>query len=139
MIEFRVLGVPAPQGSKTRMPNGAILEAGSQTGREKHRTWRTAVAEAAHQHRPETPLDGPLLVQLELRMPRPKARKVALYCDKRPDIDKVARTCLDALTEAGMIVDDNRVVELSVVKMYADPTDPWTGADIKILQLTETH
>ncbi len=35
MIEFRVLGVPAPQGSKTRMPNGALLEAGSQTGRQK--------------------------------------------------------------------------------------------------------
>lgn len=34
MITFRVLGVPAPQGSKTRMPNGAMLEAASQTGRD---------------------------------------------------------------------------------------------------------
>ena len=138
-IQFRVLGVPAPQGSKTRMPNGALLEAGSQTGRQKHRAWRTAVAETAHQHRPETPLDGPLLVRLELRMPRPKARKTALYCDRKPDADKIARSCLDALTDAGVVIDDSRVVELTIVKMYADPTDPWTGADIKILKLTEAN
>lgn len=137
MIAFRVLGVPAPQGSKTRMPNGAMLEGGSQTGREKHRAWRTAVAETAHTKRPEAPLDGPLLVRLELRMPRPKARRAALYCDRKPDVDKIARTCLDALTDAGVIVDDSRVVELVVVKMYADPADPWTGADIKILPLVQ--
>ena len=135
MIEFRVFGVPAPQGSKTRMPNGAMLEAGSQTGREKHRAWRTAVAETAHQHRPPLPYDSPLLVRLELRMPRPKARKAALYCDRKPDVDKIARTCLDALTDAGILIDDSRVVELTVIKMYANPVDPWTGADIKIMPL----
>lgn len=30
---LRILGVPAPQGSKTRMPNGAMVEAASATGR----------------------------------------------------------------------------------------------------------
>lgn len=136
-IRFRALGVPAPQGSKTRMPNGALLEAGSKTGRDKHRAWRTAVAETAHQHRPDNPLDGPLLVRLELRMPRPKARRTALYADRKPDADKIARTCLDALTDAGMLTDDSRVCELTIVKMYADPTDPWTGADITITRLNE--
>lgn len=137
MIRFRVLGVPAPQGSKTRMPNGAMLEGGSQTGRDKQKAWRTAVADIAHQHRPETPLDGPLRVTLELRMPRPKARKTALYCDRKPDADKIARATCDALTDAGMVVDDSRIVELHVVKMYAHPHDPWTGADITIMQLVE--
>lgn len=137
MIEFRVLGKPAPQGSKTRMPNGAIVEGKTTKGRQEHKAWRTAVAEAAHAKRHDTPLDGPLLVRIELRMPRPKARKTALYCDRRPDVDKIARTCLDALTDSGIIADDNRVVELTVVKMYADPADPWTGADIRIMQLTQ--
>lgn len=138
-VTFRVLGVPAPQGSKTRMPNGAMLEGGSQTGRDKQRAWRTAVAEAAHQHRPDTPLDGPLRLTLELRMPRPKARKLALWCDRKPDVDKIVRATSDALTDAGMVVDDSRICELHVTKLYAEHGDPWTGATITISQLTEAR
>lgn len=137
MIRMRVLGVPAPQGSKTRMPNGAMLEGGSQTGRDKQKAWRTAVADTAHHNRPTTPLDGPLWLRIDLRMPRPKARKTALYCDRKPDVDKIIRATCDALTEAGMISDDSRIVELHVVKMYADPSDPWTGADITINTLVQ--
>ena len=50
-VRFNVIGVPAPQGSKTRMPNGAMVEGSSATGRAKHRTWRQAVAHEAHQQR----------------------------------------------------------------------------------------
>jgi Holliday junction resolvase RusA-like endonuclease len=132
MIYMRVLGVPAPQGSKTLMPNGAILEGKSKVGREKHKAWRSAVAEAALEARRATPLDGPLWLRIDLRMPRPKARKTARYCDRRPDVDKIIRTTCDALTDAGLITDDSRIVELHVLKLYADPSDPWTGADISI-------
>jgi len=36
VVDLRVIGVPAPQGSKTRMPNGAMVEGGSAAGRAKH-------------------------------------------------------------------------------------------------------
>jgi Holliday junction resolvase RusA-like endonuclease len=119
------------------MPNGVMLEGGSQTGRQKQKAWRTAVADTAHQHRPETPLDGPLMLRIQLRMPRPKARRRAHYADRKPDIDKLVRCTSDALTDSGVILDDSRICELSVVKMYADANDPWTGADITITQLGE--
>lgn len=136
MITFRALGTPAAQGSKRAYITAGrpvIVESNPTT----QRSWRTAVAEAAHQHRPETPLDGPLYVRIELRMPRPKARRRQLWADRKPDIDKLTRNCLDALVTAGMITDDSKVCELQVLKYYADPTDPWTGANICVSQLTE--
>lgn len=134
MITFRALGLPAAQGSKRAyvVGNRAVVV---ENNKHTQRSWRTAVAETAHQHRPETPLDGPLLVRIELRMPRPKARRRALWADRKPDIDKLTRNVLDALVEAGMIIDDSRVCELQVIKYYADPYDPWTGAQISVSKL----
>ena len=44
VVDLRVIGVPAPQGSKTRMPNGAMVEGGSAAGRAKHRAlWDRSV------------------------------------------------------------------------------------------------
>ena len=138
MISFRVLGTPAPQGSKTRMPNGAMLEAGSQVGRDKQRAWRTAVAETARDYlTADTPLDGPLRLRIEFRMPRPKARRTALWADRKPDFDKITRNVADALTDAGMIIDDSRIVEMHIIKVYSSPVDPWTGAHITLATLTQ--
>lgn len=36
-----------------------------------------------------------------------------------PDLDNVAKAILDSLTQAGVIVDDRRVVRLSMFKFYA--------------------
>jgi len=137
VITFRVLGVPAPQGSKTRMPNGAMLEAASQTGRDKVKAWRTAVADTAHQHRPETPLDGPLHLTVAFYMPRPKARTKAVWADRKPDLSKLLRATEDALTDSGMISDDSRIVDCTITKRYSRGTDPWTGADITIATLED--
>lgn len=137
MIAFRVLGHPAPQGSKSRMPNGAIVEGRSTGQRVKHKAWRSAVADTARDHLdPAGPLDGPLFLQITFRMPRPKAAKQRHWCISRTgDLDKLIRSSCDALTDAGIIVDDALIAELRAAKVYADPTDPWTGADITISQL----
>ena len=139
-VDLRVLGVPAPQGSKTRMPNGRIIEGSSATGRAKHRAWRTAVAEAAAHAMTtrDAPLDGPLQLAVEFRLPRPaSARKGKMWADRKPDIDKILRSTLDGLTDGGLIADDARVVYVSASKALADLSDPWTGAVIRLTAFDE--
>ncbi len=138
-VELEVAGIPAPQGSKTRMPNGAMLEAASKTGRAKHKAWRTAVMtaafEAAHQH---GTLDGPLHVEAYFSFPMPKsrparARKAGRWPHSvKPDIDKVLRCTLDGLTAGGLIHDDSRVCR---VWMSADEVAEGTGAYISVREV----
>lgn len=49
--------------------------------------------------------------------------------DCRPDLDKPVRSTLDALTTAGAIDDDARVVEINARKHYAKG---WTGATVAV-------
>ncbi len=138
-IEFEVLGLPAPQGSKTRMPNGAMVEAGSASGRLRHKDWRTAVADAAREVAEHddvaAPLDGPLGLSVEFRFPmaqsRPKAVRALGRAWKvsKPDTDKLLRSVGDALTVGGLIVDDARFVAVEAVKVEVTG---WTGAIIRI-------
>lgn len=128
VVDLRVIGVPAPQGSKTRMPNGAMVEGGSTVGRAKHRAWRTAVAEAAVGQVAE-PLDGPLHLTVEFWMPRPASRKRDVWADRKPDLDKLLRCTLDGLTDGGLIRDDARVTRIVATKQLADS---WTGATMRV-------
>ena len=134
MIEFNVLGVPAPQGSKTRMPNGAMIEGSSTSGRAKLKSWRTAVAEAAREAAEHGTYDGPLRLCIVFRFATPRSRKKA---DRsawtphmvKPDLSKIIRATEDALTDAGLIVDDARICTLWVRK-FEVPEGEWTGAEI---------
>lgn len=134
--EFEILGVPAPQGSKTRMPNGAIVEGGSKTGRAKTKAWRHAVAEVARDLAgDEPPIDEPLGIEIEFRLPMPKSRPKAARAVGRwphqvkPDIDKILRSTLDGLTDGGLIRDDSRIV---AVGMEAWEVVGWTGALVRL-------
>jgi Holliday junction resolvase RusA-like endonuclease len=63
-------------------------------------------------------------VRLDFVMPRPKAlspRRITPLATKRPDIDKLARAVLDALTTAALIADDSVIVELHCTKRIAEP------------------
>ena len=48
-VSFDVIGDPAPQGSKSRMPNGQLIEGRDSAQRERHHNWRNAVADATNQ------------------------------------------------------------------------------------------
>lgn len=139
MTVFHVYGVPAPQGSKTVF-NGHVVEGGSTTGRAKHKAWRTAVAEAAAEaHGDQDAYDGPLSVSLRFVLPRPQsASKKLRWQAKKPDLDKLIRSSLDGLTDAGVIVDDSRIACISATKTLADPNLPRTGATITITPLDHT-
>lgn len=135
MIRFDVPGLPAPQGSKTAVVRGgrAVVLEGKGPGRQRHVDWRTAVATVARAHAPERPIDGPVAVTIDFRLPRSKSWPKRLgdpaWHTTAPDLDKLARAVLDSLTHAGLIADDARVVRLAANKVAVTG---WTGATIRI-------
>lgn len=157
-LAFNVNGTPAPQGSKKGF---ATKKGGQYTGTvamsessKKVKPWRAAVADAARTAIENvitfddwTPYAGPVRVTVRIRIQRPKShyrtgRYSHLLKDDAPDFvittpdtDKVCRSTFDALTEAGVIVDDRIIAELAASKVYCDRTDP-AGAYISV-QLLE--
>ena len=115
---FEVRGIPAPQGSKRHVGNGVLIESSKLV-----KPWREAVKWAAlelllpaHGGRP---LDGPLRASLIFTLARPvSAPKGRTHPDRKPDLDKLIRSTLDAITDAGLIADDARIVELRASKIY---------------------
>lgn len=113
-ILLRVNGQPAPQGSKRHVGNGRMIEASKKVG-----PWREAVKEAVSLLDLE-PLDGPLYIEMKFYLQKPKTVKRALPIVP-PDLDKLVRGLFDALTIAGVWLDDALVVEIGKTqKLYAD-------------------
>lgn len=126
-VIFTVHGVPAPQGSKRHVGNGVMVESSK-----KVKPWREAVKHAALTAGAE-PITGPVRVFIEFYLRRPKGhygtgRNAALVRDSapyfpavKPDLDKLVRSTLDAISkDLALIDDDSRVVALEVRKVYAD-------------------
>ncbi|MBM4419809.1 MAG: RusA family crossover junction endodeoxyribonuclease [Chloroflexi bacterium] len=145
-VTFQVSGVPAPQGSKTGIVVGdrAVVVEGKGAGRDRFRQWRSDVRHACDAAI-DTPIEGPVHVDINFYMPRPKShyrtgRNAHLLRDQapgwhtsKPDIDKLARAVLDAITGSA-IHDDSQVARMRVGKQYAD--DRRVGATITVDQLT---
>lgn len=120
MIRIVVYGEPAPQGSKRHVGNGRMIESSK-----KVKPWREDVrAECALAVITDAgdPLrfDGPIRVRLTFTLRKPSSApktRITWPC-KKPDIDKLARSTLDAMTSSGLIADDARVVELFAAKRF---------------------
>lgn len=135
-IVVDVIGTPAPQGSKSYKGRGRsgrpiLVESSAAV-----KPWRATVAwQVAHTMRQAgwRRADGPVAVEVEFYLHRPpSAPKSRTRPDVKPDLDKLLRSTLDALTESGAIADDARVVEVVASKHYAGD---WTGARITIRTL----
>ena len=123
--EFFVPGKPTPQGSKRHIGNGILIESAKGL-----KDWRASVALAASSgcyiQRPT-----PVTVKVMFVMPRPKSTpKKTPPAVKRPDLDKLARGVLDALSSVSYD-DDSQVTTLNVSKRLAEPGEP-SGAHIWI-------
>lgn len=117
--QFRVYGTPAPQGSKNGFLVGGKVRIVDQNGNSL-KSWRNAVAEMAVQWRQQLQMDtltGPVHLEIKFFMPKPPSVKRALPHVK-PDLDKLIRSTLDALTTAGVYKDDALVVSVYASKEY---------------------
>lgn len=55
------------------------------------------------------------------------------FCARRPDLDNLAKTLLDALVQAGIFEDDSRVVELIARKYWAQDRGRDRGPRVELL------
>jgi len=139
--QFEVIGLPAPQGSKSAVSIGGkarIIEGRSTAQRAKHKAWRGAVAQAAHDltthDDPTIRVDqytGPTKATIAFEFPRPKTRprRHHGWHTVPPDADKVLRSTLDGLKDGGLIADDKLICWIEVT---CTETTGWTGATITL-------
>lgn len=129
---FSVVTQPEPKGSKRLVRAHGVarmIDASPKT-----RVFEQAVATEASRVRPALPTEWPVRVDLTFRMQRPKSAPArVLYPAKKPDIDKLVRAVLDALTVGGIWRDDAQVVELVARKRF----DHVAGVDISVREVCE--
>ena len=131
LLTITAYGDPGPQGSKRHVGGGRMLESSALV-----KPWRDVVAwraiEARAKLRGWTRLTGPVVLSLVFTLPRPKdhfgtGRNAGVLRtsaparpDVRPDLDKLARSTLDALKTGGIYRDDGQVVEFCrLAKFYS--------------------
>lgn len=118
-IEFVVIGNPAPKGSKRHVGNGVMIEMSA-----KVKPWVEAVKWAAFQVfgplylSKDFKMTGPVTLDVTFTFERPKSKKkTELHCVS-PDLDKLERATMDAITQAGLWEDDSRVTDIRSRKRY---------------------
>lgn len=127
-VRFFVPGKAAPQGSKRHVGRGILVESSKEVG-----PWRERVALAAYEAMAGRPLfGGAVTVSLNFVMPRPKSapKTRTPAAVKRPDVDKLARAVLDALTDVSFS-DDSQVIGLSAYKRLAEVGET-AGVEIRV-------
>ena len=137
------MGTPAPQGSKRGFArNGRVqmVESSKKVG-----PWREAVvAECQRAGLAGAMLADPVAVAVAFYLPRPKghhgtgrnASTVKPTAPTRPggkpDLDKLVRSTLDALAQAGVFADDALVVTVNAEKRWCDEASPVPGAWVQV-------
>lgn len=112
-------GKAAPQGSKKAFViNGRAVLVDASEG---NKAWRKLVTATLERDPGLIRFKGAVNVNLSFTMEQAKSNKTTLMTQK-PDIDKLARSVLDAMTDSFLIEDDSRVVYLVVSKRWADET-----------------
>lgn len=141
-ILVRVLGLPAPQGSKRAFVRGGramLVESSAKVA-----PWRQDVKHAAMAAMGDAPpFEGPVRLAMTFLFPRPKGHMGAkgvrpsapLAHTVRPDIDKLTRSTLDALTGV-LFRDDSQVCGLSVSKVWCNVDADRPGA---IIEASDLH
>lgn len=131
-LTFSVAMTPQPQGSARAFVVGkrAIVT----TDNTRLRDYRQAVAWSAQAARPVgwTPIVGPADVSIAFTILRPKSTpRRRTFPTTRPDLDKLVRAVLDALTGIAF-VDDAQVVTIAAEKRYGaeNLTTVTVGGDV---------
>lgn len=147
MWAVKVPGRPRPKGSWKCVGRGGRHRLVEQR---PSGPWRRQVTAAGRLIAAQAggPLDGPISVRIAFTVPLPRSISPArrlwpALAARTGDIDKLARSVLDSLTEAGVWHDDGQVVELTCSKHY--PHSPGIdvlsepGAVIRIWRTTDIY
>jgi crossover junction endodeoxyribonuclease RusA len=132
VIRFQVHGLPIAQGSlRSWIANGKPVITTTAKGLS---TWRRLVADVAQRFAPEEPWEGPVGIELDFGLPKPKSapKRRRVWPDKRPDLDKLCRAVLDALTYV-VFADDSQVVHILATKDYGPP-----GVNIEVHRIDDS-
>jgi len=138
-VSFTVAGVARPQGSMRAFVRGDKVVITSATkGLDE---WRDAIAWEARAVTSQM-LVGPLRLAATFTLPRPKSDFLAdgsvrpsarLRHDKRPDLDKLTRALMDALTGVAY-ADDSQVAAIDVAKVYVQHITEQPQVDVFVMQ-----
>lgn len=139
-ISFSVRGLPVPQGSaRAFVVKGRPIITSANRGLA---AWRRLVSDTAQDHAPRRLLEGPVALTVAFRFPRPKSRRITVgrgkkkrrikvWPDRKPDLDKLIRTIGDSLSNV-IFHDDCQVVRIHASKDYGVP-----GVKIEIRRVGE--
>lgn len=134
-IRIAADGVPIPKGSNRALARlvggkavGVMVEGSSDAGRKRLKEWAATIEAAASAEIERTGVAWPstessIVAEVVFWLPRGRTVRRQHPC-KKPDIDKLLRTVLDALTNAGLWADDSQVVEVRSAKRYATDARP---------------
>lgn len=128
-MTFFVAGKPAPKGSKVmgRTKDGRMFMRESASS--SLRPWMKAIRVEAAKHFKE-PSQSSVWLYMDFWMPRGKTVKRELHTVK-PDLDKLQRAVMDALT--GIVyVDDAQVIGADSFKAYPTYRQPEPGVRIGV-------
>lgn len=117
MITFQVPGDPVPQGSVRAFNNRIVHVKPRQLN-----AWRQKIEDAY----PGSMFEGPIAIRAVFSLARPKT-VTRPHPSVKPDIDKLTRALLDALTGQAY-VDDSQVIWIDVRKVYGPP-----GVDVSVI------
>ena len=116
-------GLPVPQGS-LKMMNGNIIHVKDK----ELKAWRTDIGNTARNCGVQLiEKDRGVTIDLMFCMPKPTSVRRPILCT-RPDLDKLIRAVLDALTGIAYI-DDGQVVAITASKIYSTQTGVKIGIE----------
>ena len=125
-IDFFAAGIPKAQPRVKAFVRGG--HAGVYTP-DSAEEWKQAVRQQAVANAPESLMTGPIRVELDFFLPRPKAhykRDGSLKADQsiwhtsKPDLDNLIKAVTDAITDTQRIwLDDSQICEITATKTYA--------------------
>jgi Holliday junction resolvase RusA-like endonuclease len=144
-VVIEVTGLPTGQGSKSAIVRGGhavIVEGKGDVGRAKHKNWRHDVKAATQLWAAANPISASAMRQAPVygvditfyfQRPASYTRKRSWWKNTKPDLDKLYRSVLDALTAGGIIPGDEKVAELTGRKVLV--TERPEGATITVTAL----
>lgn len=130
-LVFFAPGTPTPQGSKSHDRHGNMFESARGLGDWRKAVW--AYARQAMRTWPPIPAGVPVYAELEFVLYRPKntpRTRPTPPATKKPDADKLARACFDAMTGV-VYADDAQVTRYLADKRLAEPGER-TGVHVLI-------